>query len=337
MWYLEMGGNYIINNNKVFGRKIYVEPKQLDIVRKKFNNIDVYSTVYIYNKPNQNDADLYGPLYIDLDMSIESEKDYDKLKKDLERIVTYLNIYYGLDKNQIKYYFSGYKGFHLIIDPHILQITPDNELNVIYKEFAKELDMITKNKVIDLKIYDKKRLLRLPNSINSKSGLYKVPITYSNIMQYTYAQIKEYAKIKHESIKIDIQPNDLLFNRIKTIKEVLKQPEIKKRKKKIKYYGSIADIKFPKCIMNIWNKGAKEGLRNNTTMILASCFLQQGLSYDDVCSLLIEWNEKNEPMLTENEIKATLTSAYSRSLDNMYYGCTSIKDFGLCVNCGIKL
>ena len=50
-WYIECGGVYIINNNKVFGRNIFV--KQADMsaingVRNRFNNTDVYYTNYIF-------------------------------------------------------------------------------------------------------------------------------------------------------------------------------------------------------------------------------------------------------------------------------------------------
>ena len=71
MWYIEMGGMYNINGQKIFGRKIYVEPNKISEIRKKFNNLDVYATILSYNKEVQNDSDLYGPMYLDLDLNIE--------------------------------------------------------------------------------------------------------------------------------------------------------------------------------------------------------------------------------------------------------------------------
>ena len=67
-WYIECGGTYNINNKNVFGRKIFVNPNNIDEeLKKRFNNIDIYCTNYLYNEKNQNESDIIGPLYFDLD------------------------------------------------------------------------------------------------------------------------------------------------------------------------------------------------------------------------------------------------------------------------------
>ena len=43
MWYIEMGGMYNIKGQRVFGRKIFIDPDNISEVRKKFNNTDVYA------------------------------------------------------------------------------------------------------------------------------------------------------------------------------------------------------------------------------------------------------------------------------------------------------
>ena len=76
--YLEMGGMYNINSKQVFGRKIFVTSKEISNIREKFNNTDVYKTVFYYDKENQDESNLYGSMYLDLDMEFHNDSDYSK-------------------------------------------------------------------------------------------------------------------------------------------------------------------------------------------------------------------------------------------------------------------
>lgn len=337
MWYIEMGGMYNIKGQRIFGRKIFVDPEKISEIRKKFNNIDVYATILSYNKEVQNDSDLYGPMYLDLDLNIETEEDYSILKKDLINIVTYLEMWYGIPSSYIKYYFTGKKGFHLIINPDIFDVTPDNNLNVYYKEIAKELNKATETELIDTKIYDKKRLIRLVNSINSKTGLYKVPVTYEQIVTMSFAEMREYASSPKSIIKVNTESCEKAVNRLREIKEQINKPKEQKHNGDIKI-RNIEEINIPDCIQYILDNGATEGNRNNTTIILASSFLQNGASYKDTLEIVTEWNELlNDPCLPQSEVVTTVASAYQQVKSGRRYGCTSIKECGLCVGGDCKL
>ena len=337
MWYIEMGGMYNIKGQKIFGRKIYVHPDKKAEIRKKFNNVDVYATVLSYNKEVQNDSDLYGPMYLDLDLNIETESDYNILKSDLCKIVSHLELHYGIPSHYIKFYFTGKKGFHLIIEPEIFGIMPDNNLNVYFKEIAKELNRATTTQLIDTKIYDKKRLLRLPNSINGKTGLYKVPVTYEQINKMSFAEMKAYASGPKPIIKVETSPCDKAINRLKEIKDLITKPKQIEKNINIKV-RPIDDIEPPSCIFEILDNGAQEGNRNNTTIILASSFFQSGASYQDTLDLFTQWNElKNEPSLPESEVVTTVASAYQQVKAGRRYGCNAIKECGLCVGGDCRL
>lgn len=331
--YIEMGGSYIIQGEKVFGRKIYREVSQIDSVRTKFNNTDVYATMFQYNHDDQNLSDLYGPLYIDLDMDFNNDKEYTRLKQDLARIVTYLNLQYGIPTKFIKFYFTGKKGFHLIISPIVLGVKPNKELNTYYKEIAKELNENTINKIVDIKIYDKKRLLRLVNSINGKTGLYKVPITYENIVKLSYDETREYAsEIKTLEYEKPI-PIDKAMNKFKEIVENVKTSDARKAASiRIPTNVDLSKIVFPKCIQEIYKNGVSEGNRNHTTIILASAFFQKGIDLNTALAMVHKWNlEKNNPSLSESEINTTVKSAHYQVTNGRRYGCSSISEMGLCI------
>ena len=330
--YLEMGGKY---NNEYFKRKIFVNNIQIKKIRNEFNNTDVYSTLFLYeDDKSQDESNLIGPLYIDLDADIKNEDDYKLLKKDLNLILIHLENDYGINKKYIKFYFSGKKGFHLIIPYQIFNIKPCKELNTYYKLIANDLNNYTLNKIVDTRIYDNKRLIRLPNSINSKSGLYKVPISYNDIINLSFEEIKQYATKPHS---VQVEKPIAILKALNKYNEIITYYNNKNKKhKKNKQFNipknvDIHSVTFPSCINNLIANGCEKGNRNNSTIILCSGMLQKGISYDDCLEIITEWNEtKIEPSLPNNELIATLNSAYTQILNGRRYGCTSIKDLGLC-------
>lgn len=337
--YIEMGGVYNIKGQKVFGRRIYTNVSEIETIRKRFNNTDVYATIFQYNNEDQNNSDLYGPLYIDLDMDFNNDKEYTKLKQDLARIVTFLKLHYGIPTEYIKFYFTGKKGFHLIISPIVFGAKPNKNLNVYYKEIAKELNDNTINKIVDIKIYDKKRLLRLVNSINSKTGLYKVPVTYEDIMKLSYNEMREYASDMKTLKYTLVKPVEKAINKFRQIVSNIEDGN-KKRVSNIKIPTNVdfSKITFPKCIQAIFRDGVAEGNRNNTTIILSSALFQKGIDFETGLAIINKWNlEKNNPSLSDSEIKATVSSAYHQVTSGRRYGCSSIKEMDLCVGRECKL
>lgn len=342
MWYLEMGGMYKINGEKHFGRKIYVEASNVEIrnvATNKFNNEDVYATVFQYNNEDQNNSDLFGPLYIDLDTDFKNDNEYKKLKEDLSRIVTYLKLQYNIPVEYIRFFFTGKKGFHLIIPAKVFGVKPRKDLNYLYKEIAKELNDNTIYKIVDTQIYDKKRLLRVVNTINCKTGLYKVPISYEDIVKFSYEEIVEYASSPKV---VQVAPVDTVDKAKTKLHSIIDNIEKSKEKKAksilIPKNVDFSNITFPKCIQEIYKNGAVDGNRNNTTIILASAFLQKGIDYNTTLALINKWNlERNSPSLSDNEILTTVSSANQQVQSGRRYGCSSIKDSGLCVGKECKI
>lgn len=339
--YIEMGGAYQIKGNKIFGRNIFIDlnAEAVKTVRDKFNNIDVFATLFQYNNKDQNKSDLYGPLYIDLDMNFNNNEEYSKIKLDLSRIVIYLNLQYGIPNKYIKFYFTGKKGFHLIISPVVFGITPNKDLNIYYKEIAKELNSNTINKIVDIKIYDKKRLMRLTNSINSKTGLYKVPVSYEDIIRLSFDEIKEYAS-NPKTLKYD-KPELVIKAKNKYDKIIEDLSTLNKRKASainIPTNVDLSKVTFPKCIQTIFRDGVIEGNRNNTTIILASSLFQKGILLDTGLAMIHKWNlEKNNPSLNDAEIETTVRSAFEQVQNGRRYGCTSIIEMDLCVGKECKI
>lgn len=341
MWYVEGGGNYIIRGEKVFGRNVMATLDEVESnIRNRFKNVDVFATIYMYDQIDQSKANLFAPLYIDLDLKFKSDNDYQKVKRDLLHVVTALNITYSVPMEYIRVYFSGNKGFHVLVDPEIFGIEPGPSLNELYRAVAHDLKKITMFKTVDTGIYDRVRLFRLPNSIHGETGLYKVPVSIDFIRSSTFQDIVEYASMPKEMEFPEprlVRDAAIKFydgvNRYRATENIIVSTDGTR-----KVYANNNKKMMP-CIVEMLQTPAAPHTRNKTTVIIASSMCQSGFDHDDTLEQLIQWNRQcNSPSLTDREIKTTVKSAYSQFANKgMGYGCRAIKELDMCLpeNCRI--
>src|SRR5690606_21218972 len=133
--------------------------------------------------------------------------DYQNLKADIRKAIRYLTIILSIDISQIQFYFSGNKGIHLIVDAQTIGLQPHQALNQVYKEIAKDISKFCEHDTLDTAVYDDKRMFRMTNSINKKSGLYKIPITYEEFKEKSFEEISELAKTPREIQKPAVIPS----------------------------------------------------------------------------------------------------------------------------------
>ena len=321
---VEYGG---IRNN-TFCRNIFGEQNDLNIINS-FDK-DTYCTIYKYENNNIDSCKFVAPFYLDLDID-NIEENYNKLIRDLKILVHKLISEFHITQEDIQIYFSGSKGFHLIISEDIFGFEPSKTLNKNLKKVAVYLKAYTLTKCIDTKIYDYKRLFRMPNTINYKTGLYKVYVPYDQLIDMTYDELKTYAS---EPIEINL-PQYKLNEKAKEAFNNLIERLDKKDKEKININVAKQYIKRKEllpCVKYILQNGSPNGQRNNSTIALANSLFQIGYKEDEVNEIIITWNEtKNEEPLPDREVRATIKSAYNNSIQNIYYGCSSFRELDVCV------
>ena len=321
---VEYGG---VQNN-TFRRNIFGEQNDENIINS-FES-DTYCTIYKYDNENIDSCNFIAPLYLDLDID-NIEEDYNKLIRDLKILIHKLVTEFHVEQNDIQIYFSGSKGFHLIISENIFGFEPGRTLNKDLKKVAVYLKAYTLTKCIDTKIYDYKRLFRINNTINSKTGLYKVRVLYNDLINMSYDELIEYA-----SKPKDIESDDYLYNDkasesfINLIEKLNKRDREKINIQVAKEY--IRKKELLPCVKYILQNGSPNGQRNNSTIALANSLFQVGYNQDEVIEIITTWNEtKNEEPLPDREIRATIKSAYNNSKQNIYYGCSSFRELDVCV------
>jgi hypothetical protein len=154
---------------------------------------------------------------------------------------------------------------------------------------------------VDYAVYDKVRLWRIPNTINSKSGLYKIPLSIYELFSLTIPEIQELAKAPREGTFFDdnatLNPN---LNRLyMDVKEEVLKPASKPK--------NTGDRRYKEFLQ----EGAKEGERNNALSSYAGKLRASGIPEEEAKVILKSLNQTQcAPPLEEKEVNGILKSVY---------------------------
>lgn len=322
-WQVDFGGM----KDGFFKREMIKKASQINALVNYFNNQDVYVGCY-YKKEGL----LYGYFYLDFDCDLES--DFDLMKEETLAVYDQIQSDFDLEHQHMQLYFSGAKGFHLLIAPHNLGFMPCGNLNALYKNLALYYKKISPR--IDTKIYDDRRVFRKPNSINSKTGLYKIPITYDELILSDYKKICELASnqrgvIHHAYIQTSHNKKNIEVQK-RLVNVINKEIEAKKKMQSKVFDRSLIDknVIFP-CIERMLNDIHGEGERNKRLIIIASHLLQKDISQEEVTDFLVDWNQSHfEPPLDAQEVSVTVASAKHQLDQGRKYGCHAILEIDYC-------
>lgn len=324
----EVGYAFMSNNGKGFHRGDYIPYRALPVFLKSRGRIGCFCTAYRYNNTAVEQSDLYGDLYLDLD----DEDNFENVRDDALRTISYFKIIYKIPENELKIYFSGKKGIHILVPAEILGIQPMPLLNGVFKYIANSVNTYSPHKTIDMKIYDNKRMFRVPNTKHESTGLYKIPITADELRNLSIEEIRKLAESERRLPEIRYTVNKIAEQAFQ--RDVHDYYIFDKEAKKDKRFASTMSF-VPPCIQYMIENGAVKGERNVTIACLASFYKSYGVSKDEAIDTLLDWNMKNAEPTPEAELKRTVQSLYT---SNKTYGCQTLAGLSVCdtENCKIS-
>lgn len=325
---IEVGYGFEINGERGFSRGNYIPYPGITIFSKEHHQYSVFSSAYRYSNTDLSKADLYGDLYLDFD----DVNGFERVRKDALMALSYLKICYKIPEQYIRIYFSGNKGIHLVVPAEILGIEPMNLLHGVFKYIANSIKSFTPNKTIDTKIYDNRRMFRIPNTKHEKSGLFKIPLTYDELKNMDEDSIRSMAEhqreIQYQSYAGINNFAQQQFKRMIDEYFIFDKESRKDHKFKTKYNFT------PPCIQTILENGAEEGQRNITIACLAGFCKNSGKSLNESIDFISEWNEKNTKPTPEQELKKTIKSIF---MGEKQFGCSTLKTITTCDESHCKL
>lgn len=303
------------------GNIITVEeyPAILQRLRAQGKDEDIYVNTLLFDanfpeyvKRRGTVAGYLGPAYMhSFPLDIDADN-LQKALKDLRNILAMLE-YNGVPVEMLRIYFSGRKGFHLVIPNSLIGSEPGDYVSRAMRIFAEKLFT---GFAYDTTIYNHVRLFRAANTRHGKTGLYKVPLTLEEAKTCTVDQILELAQ-KPRNIRYPVakETNPFLQN--------MWQEAVKLANKHLDvqtYKGvHIPALTDHYCYRSIFENGAEEGLRNSTLLRAAFILRKAGLPYEQAMEMLQQWNEeKLKPPLPTKEVENTVRSEYEKGYD---FGC----------------
>lgn len=136
-----------------------------------------------------------GPAYAPrLVMDFDAAHDLAAALRDVIAVVHRLGERYDVPPGAIRVRFTGAKGFSLELPGALFggfEPMPARDLAAHHKRLARTL--AAGLATLDPSIYDPVRLIRVDNTINGKSGLYKVPLTIPELLTLDIPAIRELA------------------------------------------------------------------------------------------------------------------------------------------------
>ena len=239
-----------------------------------------------------------------------------------------------IDPNAVQIYFSGSKGFHLMLDTRVFgAVLPSKTLPLIFdsmrRHLAQELPENLRG-TMDLAIKDRVRLLRLPNTMHEKSKLYKVILAFDELRSFGVDQIRDYARaVRPLSItdetgfisRAEITRNSAATELLERIRRQLRKLTRKPFRYRFRRPADLSRIEFPCAgLQQMWESHIEPGARNNCAIRLASELRLLGLSPEETDDKLQEWNERNDIGLPLDELHNVTRSAFQHRFPYRY-GC----------------
>lgn len=237
------------------------------------NNIkttrDFYTSIYYYNDDHLKVFNEKGTIKGITDVltdklvfDFDSKDDLEVARTDTIEAIARLEKY-NIKEENVEIYFSGQKGFTLLVNlPR--DITPDEAANIAIRKIGVGLSTLDKT------VYNASRILRVPGTKHQSSGLYKIPLDREDL-ELPINDILERAQDPYtrEAPAVVAKPTKELFLVFK-----------KENKPEVSYDLDLAKkpYKWTNCKWSLLQGNFKQGERDQAMMVIAATC--RGLSYD---------------------------------------------------------
>ena len=210
-------------------------------------------------------------------------------------------------------YFSG-TGFHLGIPGSAFRWKPSPNLHLKVKD---ELQARGIYEYADVSVSDKTRLIRIVNTLNSKSKLYKIPLTHAEL-HGTITKIQELAKTQRSTYKWTTLECEPVFDVLK------RKTKASDKDFETVTLGRNPDPVWYPCIQTMM-AGTAQGSRHQIALRISG-YLRWRYPEHIVRLIMEDWRQRvdlSKHPFTKAEMDKIVTDCYEGHNGNGYnYGCT---------------
>jgi hypothetical protein len=251
-------------------------------------------------------------------------------------------------EQHIQVWYSGRKGFHVMVRPEVFGIRPHKHLSYIVKLCAWDLRVELKLETLDKSVYTIPRQWRIGNSLHPKSGRYKVELGHTELMTWPIERIRELARgprnptsdplpsshihTEHEFSDIPVDPaaSTWWWNYYQTYEA---EQDLKNIRPRRPIVVPVAGGEFPVCIQDLMKNGPKPGAnhaRNRVVLPLIGFFKDAGLDQSETAKQIADFNDAHYPDTAAEQAtraikdKGIIGGAY-RPDGNLRFACRFIR------------
>jgi len=249
----------------------------------------------------------YVPIDIDSD-------DLNKAKENAFNIINQLGCLFDVDIDCIRIFFSGSKGFHLELPSSLFGIEPCTNLPYRLKKTIQKLEFD-----VDMSMYQHNRLWRLPNTINSKTNLYKIQLKYRDLDK-SIDDIKSMAEKPSDVF----DTYDEYCDTNDTLHSIYKNTEYTQ----VFSNNSTSPIPtIPPTTKVPLPQGVPKDFRNQFLVKYGIKWRSQGIPLEKALELALRWNDSCKPPESQYKVKATIRHLYDNPREMKPRGATAMKWF----------
>jgi archaellum biogenesis ATPase FlaH len=240
-----------------------------------------------------------GVVYCDqIILDIDRGQDtIDHLVDRLRKFIDLLIGQYKFPEEYIQPYYSG-SGYHIRI-PDVFGFIPSPSLPRIVKD-----TLVSYFPQAD-PIYDYARLIRVPYTINEKTGLYKVPLTIDEIF--------DLSALGHQQIASKGVKRDIKINNVEKAERLL---DIKVNKPSsstniVNHYtnNDSNTNAIATCVQKMYHEGPQQGTRHDKLMAIGSVWMRQGIPEQATSDSLKAWAHNED----ESEVSRVIHDVYENN------------------------
>ncbi len=248
---------------------------------------------------------------------ISFDFDSENIQQSMDDVKSFIK---WLDTDNLAIFFSGSKGFHVMIPTCLFNLTAGEHLPNKLKDLAKYL--VQFYPTIDTSIYNYNRKFRVPFTLHEKTKLYKTYIAAEYFECATVEMITEMAKTR--SIvnfweMLDFE-DDALGNLVFAIKESSRNSYEVEKEKGGSLEQPTAFEKFDDklCIKKMLDSRCDDIGRNNAALRIINDYYRTGKTQEKCERDLMDWSKVNG--LPVREVLAIISNIYNQR-QNYNFGC----------------
>lgn len=330
LYFIEFGRNKKSGTRNIWSRNDYREANRqsLDEIIQTYINEPknrgwgLYMSAFQYDSPDPYTASLRGDFFLDFD----DEHDIQKAQQDALRIVQHLILSpnFNIPLNMIRMYFSGKKGIHVTVPYQCFGINWHPELHQIYRIIATELQPYALNGTLDMSVYEKRRLFRIPRSMHASTGCFKVPMELSHLVSSTEEEIRALSQNQQYGSHFEYEEPRFIPEAARYFRHMDEKSKAT-FKKRFTDESQVQTLDFqPPCYTDMIEEGPLDGSRNAIGCLLVSFWRQRGLTEQETWDNLVLWNDGS---MDQDELSILFKSMFHGKYT---FGCNKIKELSSC-------